>query len=336
MSEITHFAENARPPVGNCIAIAALLALSATALVAFAAPGIAHAQEINSVKNAEAATKSARSKSGHIQANGVNYYYEIHGQGEPLLLLHGGLGSIDMFGPILPVLSQGRQVIAVDLHGHGRTQLGNRKINLIDIGDDLAVILKELGHDQVDVLGYSFGAGAGFRLAVQHPAMVRRLALVSAAFAQDGFYPEMLPMQAQVGAGMAEQMKPTLMYQSYVAVAPDPNEFPKLLDAMGELMRTPYNWAEDVKKLKMPVMLVYGDSDMYRPEHIVEFYQLLGGGLKDAGWQREHMSQNRLAILPGQTHYDVFLSPALPATVLPFLNGEMTSKSWAEQVEKAN
>ena len=285
----------------------------------------------------EAATAAVTSqavpkKTGHIDANGVNYYYEIHGQGEPLLLLHGGLGSIDMFRPVLPVLAEGREVIAVDLHGHGRTPLGNRKINLIDIGNDLAVILKQLGYSQVDVFGYSFGAGAGFRLAVQHPELVRRLALVSGGFSQDGFYPEMLPMQAQVGAGMLEQMKGTPMYQSYVAVAPNPDEFPKLLDNMGELMRTPYNWAEDVKKLKMPVMLVYGDSDMYRPEHIVEFYHLLGGGLRDAGWQREHMSQNRLAILPGLTHYDIFLSPMLTATVLPFLNGEHATKSWSDQV----
>jgi pimeloyl-ACP methyl ester carboxylesterase len=184
----------------------------------------------------------------------------------------------------------------------------------------------------VDVLGYSFGAGAGFRFAAQHPEKARRLVLVSGGFAQDGFYPEMLPMQAQVGAAMAEQMKGTPMYQSYVAVAPDPAEFPKLLDNMGELMRTPYNWADDVSKLKMPVMLVYGDSDMVRPEHIVEFYQLLGGGLKDAGWMREHMSQNRLAILPDLTHYEAFMAPQLAHTVLPFLNGESGMKSWAEAV----
>lgn len=280
-------------------------------------------------------TQPAPTKTGRIEANGVNYYYEIHGQGEPLLLLHGGLGSIDMFRPVLPILAEGRQVVAVDLHGHGRTPLGNRSISLIDIGNDLAVVLKQLGYAQVDVLGYSFGAGAGFRFAAQHPAMVRRLTLVSGGFAQDGFYPEMLPMQAQVGAGMAEQMKGTPMYQSYIAVAPNPAEFPKLLDAMGELMRTPYNWSADVKTLKMPVMLAYGDSDMYRLEHIIEFYHLLGGGLRDAGWQREHMSQNRLAILPGLTHYDIFLSPSLVPSVLPFLNGESARANWAEQVEQS-
>jgi pimeloyl-ACP methyl ester carboxylesterase len=284
----------------------------------------------------QAPAKPLPARSGHVPANGLNYYYEVHGQGEPLLLLHGGLGSIDMFGPLLPQLAAGRQVIAVDLHGHGRTQLGNRKIDLVDIGDDLAVVLDALGYEQVDALGYSFGAGAAFRLAAQHPGKVRRLVLVSGGFAQDGFYPEMLPMQAGVGAGMAEAMKDTPMYQSYAAVAPDVSEFPRLLDAMGELMRRPYNWADDARGLKMPVMLVFGDSDMYRPEHVVEFYKLLGGGQRDAGWMRENMSPNRLAILPDLTHYEIFMAPELVRTALPFLNGESGVKSWAEQTAAAN
>lgn len=279
-------------------------------------------------------TTEAGVKAGHAEVNGVSYYYEIRGEGEPLLLLHGGLGSIDMFGPVLPALSKNRQVIAVDLYGHGRTALTDRKMSMIDIGDDMAGLLKKLGYAKVDALGYSFGSGVAFRLAVQHPEMVRRLALVSAAYAQDGFYPEMLPMQAQVGAGMAEMMKQTPMYQTYAAVAPKVEDFPKLLDKMGEFMRQPYDWAEDVKTLKMPVMLVYGDSDMYRPEHIVKFYQLLGGGLKDAGWMRENMSQNRLAIIPNRTHYDVFFAPELATTVLPFLDGETKVKTWDEQVKE--
>ncbi|MEO5324008.1 alpha/beta hydrolase [Mesorhizobium sp. CC13] len=274
-------------------------------------------------------------KSGYAKVNGVNYYYEIRGEGEPLLLLHGGLGSIDMFGPVLPALSKGRQVIAVDLYGHGRTALTDRKMSLIDMGDDMAGLLEQLGYDKVDAMGYSMGSGVAMRLAVQHPDMVRRLVLVSAGFAQDGFYPEMLPMQAQVGAAMAEMMKPTPMYQSYAAVAPKVDDFPKLLDLMGEMMRKPFDWSEDVKTLKMPVMLVYGDSDMYRPEHIVKFYQLLGGGLKDAGWMRENMSQNRLAIIPNRTHYDVFFAPELAAMALPFLNGETKVKTWEEQVKQA-
>ena len=283
-----------------------------------------------------APTTPAPARSGYVRANGVHYYYEIHGRGEPLLLLHGGLGSIAMFGPLLPALAERREVIAVDLHGHGRTALGDRPIRIPAMGDDVAVLLRELGYARVDVLGYSMGGGVAFRLAVQHPELVRRLALVSAGFARDGFHPEMLPMQAQVGAAMAEQMKETPMYRSYAAVAPHPGDFPRLLDRMGELMRTPYDWSEDVKRLAMPVMLVFGDSDMYRPEHVVRFYQLLGGGLRDAGWMREHQSRNRLAILPDLTHYDIFLSPALPAAVLPFLDGESAARSWAEQVSEQN
>lgn len=272
-------------------------------------------------------------KKGYVASNGVNYYYEARGTGEPLLLLHGGLGSIDMFGPVLPALAATRTVIAVDLHGHGRTALGDRDIGLIDMGDDMAAIVKALGYEKVDVLGYSLGGGVGFRLAVQHPDRVRRLALVSAGYAQDGFYPEMLPMQAQVGAAMADMMKETPMYQSYVKIAPNPAEFPKLLDKMGAYMRKPYDWSADVAKVKAPTMIVFGDSDMYRPEHIVKFYQLLGGGQKDAGWMREHMSPNRLAIIPNRTHYDMFMAPELVTTVLPFLDGETTPKSWADQVK---
>lgn len=261
-------------------------------------------------------------RSGYVAANGLNYYYEVHGQGEPLLLLHGGLGSIEMFGANLAELARTRQVIAVDLHGHGRTELGTRPIDLVDIGDDLAVILRELGYGQVDVLGYSFGGGAGLRLAIQHPSLVRRLVVLSAPFSRDGFHAEMLPQQAQVGAAMAPMMTDTPMYQSYVKIAPKPEDFPRLLDAVGVVMRTPYDWSEEIETVTLPVMLVFGDSDMIRPAHMVEFYALLGGGLRDAGWMREHMSQNRLAILPDATHYDILESPLLLPAVMGFLDAK--------------
>ena len=272
-------------------------------------------------------------KSGHIPVNGVNYYYAIYGQGEPLLLLHGGLGQIEMFGPNLETLAKSRQVIGVDLHGHGRTELGTRDINLIDMGRDIAALVGKLGYQQVDVLGYSLGGGVAFQVAVQQPELVRRLVLVSGAYAQDGFFPEMLPQQAAVGAAMAEFMKETPMYQSYMEIAPHPEDFPKLLDKMGAYMRKPYDWSADVGKLTMPTLLIYGDSDMMRPEHIVKFYQMLGGGLKDAGWQREHMSQNRLAILPNITHYEMGVAPQMVETALPFLNGYGRVGTWAEQVK---
>jgi pimeloyl-ACP methyl ester carboxylesterase len=265
-------------------------------------------------------------KSGRAAVNGLNYYYAIYGTGEPLLLLHGGLFHTEMFGLTLIKLAQHRQVIGIDLQGHGRTALGDRQISLIDMGNDMAGVLKKLGFDKVDVLGYSMGGGVAFQFAVQHPEMVRRLVLVSTPFAQDGFYPEMLPQQAALSAAMAEQMKETPMYKSYVAIAPHPEDFPKLLDQMGAYMRKSYDWSADVKKLTMPVMLIYGDSDMFQPEHEVKFYQLLGGGLRDAGWQREHMSQNRLAILPNLTHYEIGTAPALAEAALPFLDSGERAK----------
>jgi pimeloyl-ACP methyl ester carboxylesterase len=305
-----------------------LIALFATVAASFAAPMV-HAHE---EKAAMETAIPKPTKTGHASVNGVNYYYAVYGKGEPLLLLHGGLGQIEMFGPNLAKLAQSRQVIGVDLHGHGRTALGSRQISIVDMGNDMAGVLKKLGYDKVDVLGYSMGGGVGFQFAVQHPQMVRRLALASAGYAQDGFHPEMLPQQAAVSAAMAEHMKETPMYQSYIAIAPKPEEFPKLLDQMGALMRKPYDYSADVKNLTMPVMIIFGDSDMYRLEHVMKFYQLLGGGLKDAGWQREHMSQNRLAIIPNVTHYEMGLAPELVATALPFLDGQGRAKSWAEQV----
>lgn len=277
-------------------------------------------------------TRGEGVKTGYAEANGLRYYYEISGQGEPLLLLHGGLGSIDMFAPIMPTLTEHRQVIAIDLQGHGRTELGTRKINLIDIGNDMATVLGGLGYSTVDVLGYSFGGGVAFRYAVQHPERVRRLVLVSAGFSDDGFYPEMREQQVQLSGDAAEFMKDTPMYKSYIAVAPRPRDFPSLVQAMGDYMREHYDYSADVRKLTMPTMLVFGDSDMYRLEHIVDFYKLLGGGQRDAGWNRETMSRNRLAILPDQTHYDIFLSRRLVDAALPFLDGVSESRVWEANV----
>ncbi len=276
-----------------------------------------------SAVTAEAQQPAAKpDSSGYIPANGVDYWFEIHGRGEPLLLLHGGLFSSGMFGPTLTKLAETRRVIAVDLHGHGRTALGaRRRISVEDIGRDLAVVIRALGLRQTDVMGYSFGGGAALQLAFLHPSLVRRMVVVSAPYAQSGFFPEMLPQQAAVSGAMADAMKDSPIYRSYAAIAPRPQDFPLLLDAMGEYMRQPYDWSASVKRLTMPVMLVYGDADMIRPEHIVSFYQLLGGGLKDAGWMREHMPRNRLAILPNLTHYEVGAAPILAPTVLPFLDG---------------
>lgn len=256
---------------------------------------------------------------GHAVIDGIDYHYEVHGDGEPLLLLHGGLMSSASFQPLLPSFAH-RKVILVDLQGHGRTTLGTRKITLAGNADDLDALLEKIGVPQVDVVGYSFGGGTALRLAVQHPKRVRKLVIVSAPFAQNGWYAEMLPQQAAVSASMLPMMKDSPMYQSYVAVAPKPDDFGPLLDRMGELMRTPYDYGAEVAKVTSTTMLVFGDSDMVRIDHAAEFYKLLGGAQKDAGWQREHMAKNRLAIIPDATHYDIFSSPLLVPTLRHFLD----------------
>jgi pimeloyl-ACP methyl ester carboxylesterase len=276
-------------------------------------------------------------KTGRTTIKGVAYAYQVRGQGEPLLLLHGGLGSSDMFEPLVPTLGANRLLITVDLQGHGRTTLGTRPIRCEAIADDLATLLKQLGHAKVDVMGYSFGGCVALRLAVQHPEAVRRLVLVSTPFADDGWYAEMKPQQAAVSHEMFAMMRDTPMYKSYAAVAPKVDDFPRLLDAMGDQMRQKYDWSADVARLaktNIAVMLVYGDADMTRPEHEVKFYQLLGGGLRDAGWGREAMPRNRLAILPDATHYDIFTSPRLAETVRPFIDGTTSARSWADQVKE--
>jgi len=265
----------------------------------------------------------AGATSGRVPVKGVDYYYQVHGQGEPLLLLHGGLMSGDMFGPVLPALAAaGRQVITIDLQGHGRTPLGNRPIRCETVADDVAAVLTKLGRAKLDVVGYSFGGCVALRLGVQHPDRVRRLALVSTPYADDGWYQEMRVQQKGITAAMAPMMKDTPMYASYKTVAPRVEDFPRLLDAMGDFMRQRYDWSGEVSRLKMPVMLVYADGDMVRPEHLIKFYQLLGGGLRDAGWNRENMSRNRLAIVPDFTHYDIFTTPRLAETLLPFFKGK--------------
>jgi pimeloyl-ACP methyl ester carboxylesterase len=157
-----------------------LTAMIATVTASFAVPMIVQAAQERPTMQT---TTPKPIKTGHAAVNGVNYYYAVYGTGEPLLLLHGGLGQIEMFGPNLTKLAQNRQVIGVDLQGHGRTPLGDRELSLVDMGNDMAGVLKKLGYDKVDVLGYSMGGGVAFQFAAQHPEMVRRLALVSPLFA---------------------------------------------------------------------------------------------------------------------------------------------------------
>ena len=264
-------------------------------------------------------------KSDYAPVNGLRLYYEIHGSGEPLILLHGGFGAGDMFAPMMPVLSQHRQVITVDLQAHGRTADIDRPITFEVRADDIAGLAKYLGITNADVMGYSLGGGVALRTAVQHPELVKRLILVSVAFRRDGWYREIVTAMSQVGAASAEPMKQTPMYQMYSRLAPRPADWPVLLAKIGDLLKRDYDWSSDVAGLKMPTLLVYGDADAVRTAHAVQFFELLGGGKKDGGWDGSGISTARLAILPGLTHYTVFSSPLLSATVASFLGAPMSA-----------
>ena len=264
---------------------------------------------------------SSSLKTGYAPVNGLKLYYELHGTGEPLILLHGGLGSIEMLGELLPALARTRKVIAADLQGHGRTGDIDRPITYEALGDDVATLMKSLGIEKADVMGYSLGAGTGLQMTIRHPAAVRKLAVVSTVFKRDGWHPEIHSAMAQLGPAVAEQLKQSPLYQTYSRIAPNPANWPMLVTKMGDLLRKDYDWSKDIATIKAPTMLIFGDADSMPPEHMAEFFKLLGGGKKDGGWDGSGISSARLAILPGLTHYNIFASPALVPTVLPFLDG---------------
>jgi pimeloyl-ACP methyl ester carboxylesterase len=263
-------------------------------------------------------------QTGYAPVNGLSMYYEIHGSGEPLILLHGGFGLTGMFGEMLPQLAERRQVIAVDLQAHGRTADIDRPLSLEAMGDDVAALIRYLGFERADVMGFSMGAGAALRTAIQHPEAVRKLVVVSLPFKRTAWYAEVRAGMDQIDASAAEFMKESPMYQSYVSVAPKPENFPALCAKMGEMVRRDYDWSAEVAALKMPVMLVFGDADGVPPSHAAAFFELLGGGKADPGWDGAHMPQARLAILPATTHYNIIDSPALAPAIIPFLDAPMS------------
>jgi pimeloyl-ACP methyl ester carboxylesterase len=169
-------------------------------------------------------------------------------------------------------------------------------------------------------MGYSLGGGVALRTAIQHPESVRKLVLVSTPFRRDGWYPEVRAGMEQMGPHAAEPMKQTPMYELYSAIAPRVEDWPVLLTKQGELLSQDYDWSDEVAAMDVPAMIVVGDADSLRPSHAVEFFELLGGGKRDAGWDGSGMPVAKLAILPGTTHYDIFASPALANTVAPFLD----------------
>jgi pimeloyl-ACP methyl ester carboxylesterase len=256
----------------------------------------------------------------YADVNGLSLHYEEHGAGEPLILLHGGIGAGEMFGAILPALAAGRRVVTVDLQGHGGTADIDRPLRPELMADDIAALLDHLGLERADVMGYSLGGLVALRTAIQHPARVRRLVLVSVAFRRDGSHPEAVAAMDQMSAAAAEPMKQSPLYEQYARLAPRVEDWPVLIGKTAEFLKVDYDWTADIEKITAQTLLVFADADSIRPAHVVEFDALLGGGLRDAGWDNSAQPSNQLAVLPGRTHYDVYMAPPLAPIVVQFLD----------------
>ncbi len=241
---------------------------------------------------------SADAKTGYAPVNDLNMYHEIHGRGRPLVLLHGAYMTIDQMGPILPGLAKTRQVIAAEQQGHGHTADVDRPITYEQMADDTAALVRHLEIDNADVFGYSMGGGVALQLAIRHPELVRKLVVASTSFTSDGMPAEALEMFPSISP---ELFAGSPIEEAYLRTAPNPGDFPKLVEKLKKLDTTPFAWPEqDIQAIDAPTLIVLGDSDGVRLEHAVEFFRLRGGGVMGdlAG-----MPQSQLAVLPGTAHF---------------------------------
>jgi pimeloyl-ACP methyl ester carboxylesterase len=253
-------------------------------------------------------------------AEGLKVHYQVFGQGEPIVVLAGGLMDISGMDQVIGPLSARRQVIGIDLEGHGRTALRDTPMSHQRNGDDVAAVLRHLKIARADIAGYSHGGDAAIRIALQHPEMVRNLIAISTAAAADGWYPDNMKAARSLGRANAEKMKPTSLYKRYAEVAPRPEQFEMLLDRMGELKRRDYDWRAELGRSTVPTLLVFADHDAVSTRHIAEFFALFGGGLRDVGLaETPQLSHARLAIVPGYTHYNFGKGPDIARIIEAYL-----------------
>jgi pimeloyl-ACP methyl ester carboxylesterase len=264
---------------------------------------------------------------GYASVNGIKLYHEIYGQGgEPLVLIHGGLTTIGELQGWVQPLAQTRQVIAVEMQGHGHTADTDRPMTFTTMADDIVALLDSLNVPKADLLGHSFGGACAIRAAIQHADRVRRLVVISSPHARSAWYPETQEGMSQVGASIAEHMMQTPTGK-LSKEWPEPQRFPRFLDKFGKMMSEDYDWSADIAKLPMPVLLVFADNDSVPQKHIAAFFALLGGGVKEPGWMNTQLSKSRLAIVPGYSHYNFISSPEVPQIVGRFLADTLTDPS---------
>jgi len=237
-------------------------------------------------------------QTGYAPVGDLNMYYEIHGSGRPLVLLHGAYMTIDMMGPILTGLGESHRVIAVEQQGHGRTADVDRPLTYERMADDTAALMRQLDLHDADVVGYSMGGGIALQLAIRHPVLVRRLVLASASFAHDGMHAVVLEMFPSI---TPELFAGSPIEEAYLRTAPNPGDFPRLVEKLTRLDTTPYAWPEDeIRAIGAPTLIILGDSDGIRLEHAVELFKLRGGGVMG---DLSGMPESQLAVLPGTSHF---------------------------------
>lgn len=276
-------------------------ALIAAALVA-ALPGLATSQAAGS----------------RADVNGMQMYYEVSGEGEPLIVLHGAYMNIPSMGAIIPKLAETRKVYALEFQGHGRTNDIDRPITYANLADDVAAFMDAVGLERADVFGYSMGGQAGLQLAIRHPEKVRKLVAASVAYDLRGWQPVYTQMIPQMTVEMIVQLPFAAEYRE---LAPDPEGFPALAAKLIALEKEPMAWEAEVKALKTPVLIISGDADVMTLEHSVALFRLLGGGVM--GDMGQPLPASRLAILPATSHTAVIgQAELLQAVIEPFLKGE--------------
>src|SRR4029079_2205873 len=223
---------------------------------------------------------------------------------------------------VIQLYAADHRVIVPDLQGHGRTADIDRPIDIRLMADDIAALIRHLGLEKPDVMGYSVGGGVAFFTAVKYPELIGNLVIVSAHVRFDALDPAMYAQQAEVGSAALPFLKDTPMYELYQRVAPRPEDFGRLLDKIGASMAQEFDFTEEVRGLKVPTLIAAADADMAPPSHYVEGFKLLDGGLRDGGWMGEGRPKggHALAIIPGATHYNVGASPLFAAVTLAFLD----------------
>ena len=248
-------------------------------------------------------TVAPQVETGYAEVNGLRMYYEVHGQGEPVILLHGAYMSAESMKPAWDVLAKSRKVIVPETQGHAHTADIDRPITYEAMADDVAAMMDSLGIAQADIVGYSMGGGTALQMGIRHPGKVKRIVSASASYLASGLYPEVLAMFPSISP---EMFAGSPMEAEYKKFSPTPDKFPEFVAKLKALDNPPPDWpAKDIAGIQAPVLLVIGDQDIVKPEHAIEMFRLVGGG--KPGDMGAPVPDDQLAILPGTSHIGVLM-----------------------------